>query len=131
MCFVVGGSDPGTRANGIFGPRGRTLKMKTALIASLIGATLISPAAFAGDNFKVEFAYDKEELATAEGTEALYKRLRSHIREACNLTSQRRGLKVQQLENQCVSDATETALSSISSSTLTAYHQERTGSAVG
>ncbi|MAK61301.1 MAG: hypothetical protein CMK09_10010 [Ponticaulis sp.] len=105
--------------------------MKTLITAIALTSLIAPPAALAQDKFQIDFSYDKAELMSADGTEALYKRLQDEIRDACDLTSSRKGLKMRQLENACVNDTTETALRSISSSRLTAYHQSMTGVAAG
>lgn len=105
--------------------------MKTFITALALTSLIATPAALAQEKFTVDFEFDRAELATKAGTSALYARLQGEIREACNLSSSRKGLKVRKLENQCVEDTTQAALEKISSARLTAFHEAKTGIAAG
>ncbi|MAP93892.1 MAG: hypothetical protein CMK07_02980 [Ponticaulis sp.] len=105
--------------------------MKNVLIALALGGSVLAPAALADETFNIEFDYKAAEFETAEGTKALYDRLQNQIRAACDVTSSRKGVKFQQMENQCVAKTTEDALKAISSPVLTAHYDQSSGRVSG
>jgi UrcA family protein len=96
--------------------------MKQTLIALAITGLVFTPGAFAQEHFEIDFEYNRAELSTPEGSDALYQRLQSEIRRACN-TSEYRDLKMKMAERQCIAQATEGTVKKINSKQLLAIHE--------
>lgn len=105
--------------------------MKTPVIALALTAMIATPTAFAGETFPIEFQYDRTELKSEEGANAVYKRLRAQIEDACEFTNGRRGISAMNIEKKCIEEAVDTTVKQIKSKSLQAVHQQNVDSQVG
>ena len=107
--------------------------MKNVLIAaaSVMGIGLAAPAALAQDEFAIEFIYERSELISSEGAEALYDRLQDEIEEACAVSTGSRDSESRRLERVCIEQTTQNAVQSINSHHMNAVHETETGNTVG
>lgn len=98
--------------------------MKTTLIAIAFTSLALTPSAFADSQFPFEFAYDKQELATEEGANRVYKQLRHKIEIACDFTSARRGITAANIEKKCIEESLATVLSQMEDEKLAMVHEK-------
>ena len=90
--------------------------MQNKLIAITLTAATLAPVASADTEFSFPFSYDATELQTAEGREALLKRLDDRIVEACTTDFNVSILRDRFVSRKCVFEARSNALDQINSS---------------
>lgn len=107
--------------------------MKNVLIAaaSVMGIGLAAPAALAQEEFAIEFSYDRAELITEEGAQALYDRLQNEIEDACEVSTGSRDLESRRFERACIEETTRNAVQTLNSHHMNAVHETETGETVG
>ena len=105
--------------------------MKNAVIVIALTGLVTTPSAFAGSSFPMDFRYDRQDLNSEEGANAVYSRLRGQIAEACEFTNGRRGLAAARIERDCVEDTLASAIKSINSKSLKAVHDQQVTSQIG
>ena len=107
--------------------------MKNVLIAaaSVMGIGLAAPAALAQEEFAIEFSYDRAELITEEGAQALYNRLQNEIEDACDVSTGSRDMESRRFERTCIEETTRNAVQTLNSRHMNVVYENETGEAVG
>lgn len=105
--------------------------MKNAIIVLALTGLIATPSAFAGSTFPMDFSYDRQDLNSEEGANAVYSRLRAQIADACEFTNGRRGLAAAKIERDCIEDTLASTVKSINAKSLKAVHDQQVTSQIG